>query len=492
MTDTIYTLFENIVKTHGQEKAIIENGRTMTFGELSDLVDRIAGSFPQEVERVGIVMSHRAEMIASMLAVLKCGASYVPAEPSFPTGRIRYMMKEANVEFVLTEREHAEKLDGFEIRLTDCEICGLETPASKRRDTQSPEKAAYVLYTSGTTGNPKGVCVSNGNVCHYVRAFAHEFHPKAGEVMLQYSVCSFDIFVEEVYASLLNGAALAIPSAEDKENIRSLMSFVERHHVTMLSGFPYLLAEMNHLPEIPSSLRLLISGGDVLRKAYVDRLLNQTEVYNTYGPSETTVCASYYHCNSGEALADGTYPIGQPVKGCEIRIMDQDGNELPHGETGEVCILGDGVSLGYIGDRAEENKAFVKLPDGRVMYQSGDLGCLLPHGDIAFLHRKDTQIMIYGKRVEVAEVESTLYQCRGVEQAVVRAFTDDGGLSYMIAYVVPANQNMKVSEVRKELSQNLTDFMIPEFIVRMPQIPLNTNGKPDIAQLPVVMKAGAL
>ncbi len=267
MTDTIYTLFENTVKNHRQEKAIIENGRTMTFGELSDMVDMIAGSFPKEVSSIGIVMSHRGEMIASMLAALKCGARYVPAEPSFPTGRIHYMMAEANAEFILTEREYADKLDGFEIRLTDCEICGVETPVPRRNNVQNPESPAYVLYTSGTTGKPKGVCVSNRNVCHYVKAFAHEFHPTVGDVMLQNSVCSFDIFVEEVYGGLLNGAALAIPSAEDKEDIRSLMNFVDKHHITMLSGFPYLLAEMNHLPEIPPSLRLLISGGDVLRGA---------------------------------------------------------------------------------------------------------------------------------------------------------------------------------------------------------------------------------
>ena len=125
------------------------------------------------------------------------------------------------------------------------------------------------------------------------------------------------------------------------------------------------------------------------------------------------------------------------------------------------------------------------------MYRSGDLGYLLPNGDIAFLHRKDTQIMIYGKRVEVAEVESRLYQCKNVQQAVVRAFTDEDGLSYMTAYVVPANQDMRVSAVRKELLENLTSFMIPEFIVKMPQIPLNTNGKPDVSRLPVVMKAGS-
>ena len=334
--------------------------------------------------------------------------------------------------------------------------------------------------------------MTNSNVCHYARAFDHEFHVRDGDVMLQYSVCSFDIFVEEVFASLLNGAAVAIPSEEDKADIRSLMDFVERHHVTMISGFPYLLAEMNHLPQLPASLRLLISGGDVLRGVYVDRLLERAEVYNTYGPSETTVCASYYRCNGGTVLADGTYPIGRPVMGCQIRILDAAGNEVPAGETGEICIYGDGVSLGYIGDHVEENKAFVTLPEGGVMYRSGDLGYLLPDGGIAFLHRKDTQIMIYGKRVEVSEVESRLYRCRSVRQAIVRAFTDENGLSYMIAYVVPASQDIKVSSVRAELAEDLTAFMIPEFFVKMPFIPLNTNGKPDMGRLPVVMKAGDL
>lgn len=490
MTDTVYSCFDNVVVNHRDEPAIIESHRTMTFGELSNLVDIIACSFPKKITSVGIVMRHRAEMIASILAVLKCGARYIPAEPDFPTGRIHDMMKEAEVDFILTEKAIVNKLKGFPLRLTDCEICGMETPASERTTVQDPSLPAYVLYTSGTTGRPKGVCVTNRNICHYVRAFETEFHPSAGDVMLQYSVCSFDIFVEEVFASLLNGAALAIPSAEEKADIHSLMKFVEKHQITIISGFPYLLAEMNHLPAIPASIRLLISGSDVLRGAYVEHLLGQAEVYNTYGPSETTVCASYYRCNGGTVLPDGTYPIGHPVTGCEIRILDQNGKEVSKGETGEICIYGGGVSCGYIGNHEEENKAFEALADGGTMYRSGDLGYILPDGNIAFLHRKDTQIMIYGKRVEVMEVESTLYQCKGVEQAVVRAFTDGNGLSYMIAYIVPSGQNVKVSEIKHELAENLTAFMIPEFIVKMPQIPLNSNGKPDMAKLPVVLKAG--
>lgn len=489
--NTIYSLFQNVVTHNSDKTAIIENERTLTFGELSHLVDSIAESFPAKISSVGIVMSHCAEMIAAILAVLKCGAKYIPAEPNFPTGRICYMMEESNVDFILTETSFADKLVGFDVRFIDCRTPGFGTSTLDTTGMDKPELPAYILYTSGTTGRPKGVCVTNRNVCHYVRAFANEFKPTTKDIMLQYSVCSFDIFVEEVFASLLNGTALAIPSIEDKSNVKSLMRFVERHQVTIISGFPYLLAEMNRLPSIPACLRLLISGGDVLRGAYVDRLLEQAKVYNTYGPSETTVCASYFCCNGGTVLKDGTYPIGKSVMGAKIIILDADGSSLPDGEIGEICIYGDGVSDGYIGDHIEENKAFEHMQDGNIIYHSGDLGYFLPSGDLAFLHRKDTQVMIYGKRVEVMEVEARLYQCSGIEQAVVRAFTDGEGLSYLTAYIVPSAQDISVSEVRKELSENLTDFMIPEFIVKMQKIPLNHNGKPDTRSLPVVMKAGA-
>ncbi len=490
MENTVYRLFHKIVEKNKDGAAIIENNRKMTFGELSDMVDMIADSFPDNTKAVGIVMRHRAEMIASILAVLKTGAMYVPAEPSFPVGRIHYMMDESNIDFVLTEMQFASKMDPYNQIYSDCSICTAASGCKTREYRQDADDLAYILYTSGTTGRPKGVAVTNHNICHYVRAFEKEFHPGQGDVMLQYSVCSFDIFVEEVFTTLLNGAALAIPAEDDKKDIKSLMRFIERHQVTMVSGFPYLLAEMNHLDSIPRSLRLLISGGDVLRRHHVNNLLDKVEVYNTYGPSETTVCASYYRCRDGLVLDDGTYPIGHPVLGTKIKIIDGDGKEVPAGTPGEVCIYGDGVSKGYIGDHDEENKAFVRLEDGSRMYRSGDLGYVLPDGNIAFLHRKDMQIMIYGKRVEVMEVESKLYQCSGVEQAIVRPFKDEEGLSYMIAYIVPKENDLKVSQVRRELSENLTPFMIPEFIVKMPHIPLNSNGKPDMARMPVVMKEG--
>ena len=179
--------------------------------------------------------------------------------------------------------------------------------------------------------------------------------------MLQYSVCSFDIFVEEVFTTLLSGAALAIPSAKTKENIHTLMDFVEKNNVTEISGFPYLLLEMNHLPSIPECIRLLISGGDVLRASYVTNLLDKAEIYNTYGPSETTVCASYFRCNDTIPLQDETYPVGKPVLGTQIEILNEHMVPVKPGEIGEICILGDGVSAGYTGSRKRENEALLHV-----------------------------------------------------------------------------------------------------------------------------------
>ena len=351
---------------------------------------------------------------------------------------------------------------------------------------------AYILYTSGTTGKPKGVMVTNNNVLHYVRAFQHEFHPQPGDRMLQHSVCSFDIFVEEVCTTLLSGATLCIPSEETKADIRRLMDYIERNQVTMLSSFPYLLLEMNKLSRIPRSLRLLISGGDVIRAKYIDRLRTQdVMIYNTYGPSETTVCASYFRVDNAQPLADGTFPIGKAVLGTNIEILDGHLQPVRDGEKGEICIFGDGISLGYQGD-VPENQNFTTMPDGRRVYRSGDLGYVLSDGNIAFLHRKDKQVMIMGKRVESDEVENVLCDQREVETAVVCPQTDTDGLSYLVAYVVPSSKRFSLHTLKRSLADHLTSFMIPEFFVTMPSLPMTPNGKVGRRALPIVRKEGRL
>ncbi|MBD5080657.1 MAG: amino acid adenylation domain-containing protein [Ruminococcaceae bacterium] len=487
--NVIYELFKEKVNEAPNAAAVFDEKRSLTRKEFDMLIDTIASKIPAAARRVGIIMDHTVEMIAAIFAVLKGGRAYIPVEPFFPHERIDFMMNDANTDLILTNSIYKEKISGFPCVFIDP---GMEIQNVSVEQTALPDDLAYILYTSGSTGAPKGVAVRNRNVCHYVRAFQNEFHPNETDTMLQYSVCSFDIFVEEVFTTLLSGAALAIPSAKTKEKIHTLMDFVEKNNVTEISGFPYLLLEMNHLPSIPECIRLLISGGDVLRASYVTNLLDKAEIYNTYGPSETTVCASYFRCNDTIPLQDETYPVGKPVLGTQIEILNEHMVPVKPGEIGEICILGDGVSAGYTGSRKRENEAFVTRKDGSVVYRSGDLGYFLPNGNIAFLHRKDSQIMILGKRVEPIEVESVLCKCPEIEKAVVRPYTDEKNLSYMVAYVVLKQPDTNLSTLKNEMARFLPNYMKPEFFIRMTDIPLNANGKLDIKALPVIMKEGGV
>lgn len=472
---TIYGRFAEMVLRHPELPAVIEDEGTLTYAELDALADAIMAKFYDRGEKtIGIVMPHGALQLAAMLAVLKSGAAYVPAEPALPKDRIDYMMATAGVSLVITE-----------------DYCRDLPPATRQMaDRSRPDGAAYILYTSGTSGKPKGVVVENHSVVNYAEAFEEEFGTGPGDVMLQYSVCSFDIFVEEVFTTLLNGAAVAVPPKEvAKGPLEGLMAFVERHGVTIVDGFPYLLAEMNKLPAIPASVKLIISGGDVIRGSYITNLRERgVRIYNTYGPSETTVCCSYFRIDNAEPLADGTFPVGHPVKGVEVKVMDPELREVAPGETGEICILGEGVSRGYLGNPPEQ-KNFVTLGDGRRLYRSGDLGYLLPDGNLAFIHRCDDQVMILGRRVEPEEVENVLNACPEVERGVVRAFKDDSGLAYLTAYLIP-REGCRLHDVKAWMHSKLADFMVPEYFVKMNHIPLTPRGKVDVASLPVVMKEG--
>lgn len=472
---TIYSRFHEMAIRYPDSPAVIEDSRSLSYAQLDVLVDSILVKFyAQSPSCVGIVMSHGAFQIAAMLAVLKSGAAYVPAEPALPANRIAYMMQTAGVSLIIDDN-YCRNLSPIPAPLTD---------------RSSPDGLAYILYTSGTSGKPKGVMVENHSVVNYAEAFEEEFHTGPGDIMLQFSVCSFDIFVEEVFTTLLNGAAVAVPPKEvAKGPLDGLMDFVKRHNVTIVDGFPYLLAEMNKLDSIPPSVNLIISGGDVIRGSYITNLQNRgVRIYNTYGPSETTVCCSYFRIDDVRPLADGTFPVGHPVKGVQVKIMSPELQELPAGQIGEICIFGEGVSRGYTGNPPEQ-KNFVTMPDGERMYRSGDLGYLLPDGNLAFIHRCDDQVMILGRRVEPEEVENVLNTCPCVDRGVVRAFADDNGLSYLTAYVIP-KAGCRLHDIREWLADRLADFMVPEFFVKMNHIPLTPRGKVDIAALPVVMKEG--
>ncbi len=493
-SNTIYGTFLNQVRSHPDAPAATDAAYRLSYLELAQMAAIVRDALPDGPACIGVVMAHGCPQIASMLAVLSSGSAYVPAEPDFPVERIDSMMDQSSVAVVLTQHGCEQGLGDLPLiyvddLLADQPVGDAPSVDELPDDLATPGSLAYVLYTSGTTGKPKGVMVENRNVCHYARAFEHEFHVGPGDVTLQYSVCSFDIFVEEVFATLLNGGALAVAPSDARNDLASLMAFVREQGVTIISGFPYLLADINQKGDLPESVRLLISGGDVLHARFVDKLLDKAAVYNTYGPSETTVCCSYFRCNGTEPLADGTYPVGKAVLGSEVLVLDDGLKPVAKGTVGELCILGGGVSRGYSDPALDA--PFKTMADGRRVYCSGDLGYELPSGDLVFLHRKDTQVMILGKRVEAEEVEAVLNLCDHVKEGVVQPNLDEAGFSYLTAYVVPSDDLLSLTGLRAEMARHLAPFMIPEFFVRMEELPLNANGKPDRKALPVVMKTGA-
>lgn len=480
--DTIYSSFKSVVDSNPDLPAVIQDNGTVSFSELDRLANAILLKIydssevkPGEGSFIGIVMQHGLMQVAAMLAVLKSGGAYVPAEPALPADRIRYMMRNAGVDLVI-----------------DDEFCKNILPSDvDLPDLSRPDGVAYVLYTSGTTGKPKGVVIENHSVANYARAFEEEMKIGPGDVMLQFSICSFDIFVEEVFATLLNGAALAIPSSGIHDgSLEGLMEFCRRHNVTILDGFPYLVADINHRPDLlPPSVSLIVSGGDVVREHYISNLKNKgVRIYNTYGPSETTVCSNYYRIDNAPALDDGTFPVGKPVKGVDVKILDENFHEVPDGQVGEICIFGQGVGRGYLGNPPEQAN-YVTLPDGTRFYRSGDMGYRRPDGNMIFLHRRDDQVMILGRRVEPDEVENVLNEYPGIDRGIVRAFLDEAGLHYLVAYIVP-EVDFSLSGLKDWLKSKLADFMVPEFYVALHKIPLTDRGKVDNCQLPVVLKVG--
>ena len=474
LKNTIYSRFHRWVETNPDSPAVICDRQIVTFAELDRTVDAINAKFAEESHRlIGIVMQHGPLQIAAMLAVLKSGAGYVPAEPFLPKRRLDYMMQTAGVKLVID--------DAF------CE--NLPSSPTYTGDKSTPDGIAYVLYTSGTTGKPKGVVVENHSVANYAEAFEDEMRVGPGDVMLQYSICSFDIFVEEVFASLLNGVAIAIPSYEIHEgSLDGLMDFCRRNKVTILDGFPYLIADVNKHPEmLPESVKLIISGGDVVRASYIDNLRSLgVRIYNTYGPSETTVCSNYFRIDNAKPLADGTFPIGKPVKGVEVKILDKNLRPVADGQEGEICIFGEGVGRGYLGNPPEQAN-FVTQSDGTHFYRSGDMGYRREDGNFVFLHRRDDQVMILGRRVEPEEVENVLNEYPYIERGVVRAFLDEGGLHYLVAYVV-RRDGFSLHDLRAWLKSKLADYMIPAFFVSLREIPITHRGKVDVNALPIVLK----
>ena len=490
--NTIPAKFRKIVETMPEQVAVTDcDFATYTYKELANMCDAVRSTFETVPHRVGILMGHGVAQIAAILAVIEAGGAYVAVEPSLPGERIRRIFTEAGVDFVLTGKANTDRVKAFS-PLTVPAVSELLKGATKPlpQPDVRPDTHAYILYTAQRSGKRKGVIVDNENVVHYVNAFHHEFNLGPGDVMLQSSVCTYDTFVEEVFVTLLSGATLSILPESNRGDVRSIVDFAERTGVTAVSAFTTMISATNQLKRVPSKLRLIIANGEVLLPEQISWLKDKVEaIYFSYGLSEITVRAAWMRCDN-YILAPGAtvYPIGRPIDGMEIAILNENLEEVEPFAPGEICILGDGVARGYVNED-DDTSSFATMPDGRRVYLTGDIGTT--DGKIFyFLKHADEDVMIDGRKVSCREVESALRQNPDIDAGAVCSFTDTKGKPYLVAYFTAKKASAAVSlaSLKRHMKSLLAWFKVPEFYIQMTSLPRKRNGKVSLKDLPRIFK----
>ncbi|MBN1050272.1 amino acid adenylation domain-containing protein [Clostridium botulinum] len=482
---TIHKLFERQVEKTPDSIAVEYYNEKITYRELNEkanvLARKLCSLGIKEESIVAIKVDKSIEMMVGIIAILKSGGAYLPIDPEYPLERSKFMINDSGTKVVLTQQKFLkgldiEEFDGIVVNLNNYDEYGEDL--SNLEHSSQCENLAYIIYTSGSTGRPKGVMVEHRNVVAYINAFCHEYNINNNDVILHQASYGFDTSIEELYPILLVGGKLIIAARNDIKDINNLVGLVDQNNVTIISASPLLIYAMNQM-EINKSVRLIISGGDVLKKEYISNIKKGRQVYNTYGPTETTVCATYYKC--GEVLEDNI-PIGKPIANYHVYILNKDGKIQPIGLPGEVCIAGDGVTRGYLNNYELTKEKFIEssgIKDKRI-YKTGDLGRWLSDGNIEYLGRVDKQIKIRGYRVELCEIEQAILKDKNIKDVVV-IYSDD---KYICAYIV-GNVKINTKELKRNLYKEIPRYMVPQFIMQIDKMPESINGKLDNSKLPI-------
>jgi len=383
---------------------------------------------------VALLFSRSAEAIVAMLAVLKTGAAYLPMDPAHPDARIGFMIADAAPVAVVTTADLAARLAGHDVVVIDVDDPAVHSQPSTALPAPGPDDIAYLIYTSGTTGVPKGVAVTHHNVTQLLESLDAGME-LAGQVWAQCHSYAFDASVEEIWAALLGGGRLVVVPDEVVRSPEDFHALLVAEQVSFLSQTPSAVGALS--PQGMESVALLVAGepcpGEV-----VDRWAAPGRVMiNAYGPTETTVCASR---TAPLTAGSGVPPIGAPLAGTALFVLDGWLREVPAGVVGELYVAGTGVGVGYVGRAGLTGSRFVACPFGGVgarMYRTGDLVCWGADGQLRYVGRADEQVKIRGFRIELGEVRAALTELDGVEQAAVIAREDRPGDVRLVAYVMP-------------------------------------------------------
>lgn len=489
-------LFEDVAAANPDSVAISVGSDQLSYSELNLRANRLA----HRLRRIGVgaetlvgcCIERSLDLIVALVAILKAGGAYVPLDPSYPKERFDFLLKDTNTPVMLTQKSLATVVNRTRRLNSICvdEDCTSTSAADDANPAPEggPTSLAYVMYTSGSTGQPKGVMVENRAIVRLVRNTNFcKFGPD--EVFLQFAPISFDASTLEIWGALLNGGRLVVMPSHSA-SLEELGQTIRDQRVTTLwltAGLFNLMVEQR-LSDL-RSVRQLLAGGDVLSSRHVRMVLEKLPecmVINGYGPTENTTFTCCHAMRAGEPVPD-SIPIGKPISNTQVYILDEQMRPLPPGEVGELYAGGDGVARGYLNNPEATAEKFITNPfqDSGRMYRTGDLARWREDGTVEFLGRVDNQVKINGYRVEPAEIEAAIRGHRGVQDVCVVAHADGNGSKRLVAYYVgSADTELSARTLREDLAARLPQFMVPALFVGMNALPLSPNGKVDRAALP--------